>query len=62
MKCTTPVIAYNLVSLAGVQMDEESDDELEEIAGLYAQEGAEGDAAAGTHRYALLRELWASAR
>lgn len=43
------------------QMDEESDEELAELSELYAQEGAEGSTADGTHRFALLRELWASA-
>jgi hypothetical protein len=44
-----------------VQLDEESDEELETLGGMYAQEGAEAGAD-GTHRYSLLRELWASAR
>ena len=42
-------------------MDEDSDEELEALTGMYAQEGAPaGDD--GTHRYGLLHELWASAR
>lgn len=38
-------------------MDEESEDEVEKLSEMYDQEnGGEG-----THRFELLRELWASA-
>ena len=39
-------------------MDEESEDEVEALAEMYDPDGS----AAGTARFALLRELWASAR
>ena len=41
-------------------MDEESEDEIEQLSVMYAQEkGDKGDE--GTHRFELLRELWSSA-
>jgi len=47
--------------LVRAQMDEDSDEELEGLSGMYAQDGAM-EVDDGTHRYTLLRELWASAR
>lgn len=43
------------------QLDEESDEELEVLSGMYAQEASD-TGEDGTHRYSLLRELWSSAR
>ena len=40
-----------------LEMDEESEEEVEVLSDMYDQRDGEG-----THRFQLLRELWASAR
>ena len=43
-----------------LQMDEESDEELEELSELYAQEGAKGTTADSTHCFGSCGPLLAS--
>jgi len=47
-----------LIEPVSLEMDAESDDELDALSEMYDPEN-KGD---GTHRYTLLRELWSSAR
>ena len=53
-----PKNSKNTPTQVSLEMDEESEDEVEALAEMYDPDGS----AAGTHRFALLRELWASAR
>eukprot|EP00891_Asterochloris_glomerata_P004843 jgi/Astpho2/4843/Aster-05779 len=52
------LLADGLIEPVSLEMDDESDDELEALAEMYDHE-KKGD---GTHRYTLLKELWSSAR
>ena len=50
-----------LIQPVSLEMDDESDDELEALAEMYDQQAASRDGD-GVYRYTLLKELWASAR
>ncbi|DBA70289.1 TPA: hypothetical protein ACH3X2_011717 [Trebouxia sp. C0005] len=52
------LLADGLIEPVSLEMDVESDDELDALSEMYDPEN-KGD---GTHRYTLLRELWSSAR
>ena len=52
------LLADGLIEPVSLEMDAESDDELDALSEMYDPEN-KGD---GTHRYTLLRELWSSAR
>ena len=41
-----------------LEMDDESEDEVEALSEMYDPDGSSD----GTHRFMLLKELWASAR
>ncbi len=54
-----------LIGTISLKMDEDSDDELQALAEMYSCEEGTGGTGAGdarAHRFALLKELWASAR
>lgn len=55
------LLASDLVQQVSLDMDEESDDELDELEHLYAMPEL-GEEEGRVHRFTLLRELWASAR
>ena len=52
------LLADGLIEPVSLEMDAESDDELDALSEMYDPDN-KGE---GTHRYTLLRELWSSAR
>lgn len=52
------LLADGLIEPVSLEMDVESDDELDALTEMYDPEN-KGE---GTHRYTLLRDLWSSAR
>ena len=52
------LLAEGLIEPVSLEMDDESDDELDALAEMYDHDN-KGE---GTQRYVLLRELWNSAR
>ena len=52
------LLADGLIEPVSLEMDVESDDELDALSEMYDPDN-KGE---GTHRYTLLRELWSSAR
>ncbi len=62
-ECTdeSALLTCDLVQQVSLDMDEESDDDLDELEHLYAMPEL-GTEEGRVHRFTLLRELWASAR